>query len=185
MNPQDLELSLLTPPEAKLQIIAEPKAFYRERYCSETDPKKNRAQRFIRSEDEQGKHEYPTIQIPSKWRDPTRDFYIRVTLVTITSKLAPEHCVHPYAIDTQEPDVIRDAEQNSLFFPITKEDMQLGEKRFDDLSFRCLILSCLVFVLVEKKWFNMTYGLTVSFIYSIEVRMKREFVNNLRSFFRY
>jgi len=135
INPEDLDLSLLTPPDVKLKIIAQPKAFYRERYCSEIDPKKNRAQRFIRCEDDQGKHEYPMIHIPSKWRNPTRDFYIRVTLVTIPSQSAPEMCIHPYAIDTPEPNVIRDPERNSLYFPITKEDMLSGEKRFDCFSF--------------------------------------------------
>ena len=49
----------------KLRIIAQPKAFYRERYCSETDPSKNRAQRFIRADDERSKHEYPTVQVRS------------------------------------------------------------------------------------------------------------------------
>lgn len=47
----------------KIRIIAQPKAFYRERYCSETDPTKNRAQRFIRAEEDNGKHEYPTIEV--------------------------------------------------------------------------------------------------------------------------
>ncbi len=51
-------------PTEKLQIIAQPKALYRERYFSEIDPNKHRAQRFIRAEnDDTSKHEYPTVQV--------------------------------------------------------------------------------------------------------------------------
>ena len=55
--------SLLTQHTGKLRIIAQPKAFYRERYCSETDPRKHRAQRFIRADNDLDKHEYPTIEV--------------------------------------------------------------------------------------------------------------------------
>ncbi|CAF4083865.1 unnamed protein product [Rotaria magnacalcarata] len=58
-----IDFSLMTKSTEKLQIIAQPKAFYRERYCSETDPTKHRAQRFIRADDDTGKHEYPTIEV--------------------------------------------------------------------------------------------------------------------------
>ncbi|CAF5053979.1 unnamed protein product, partial [Rotaria sp. Silwood1] len=47
--------------DKKLLILAEPKAFYRDRYYCETDKTKNRAQRFIRAEDNQLKYEYPTV----------------------------------------------------------------------------------------------------------------------------
>lgn len=60
---QTIDFSSVTQPMEKLRIIAQPKALYRERYCSETDPSKNRAQRFIRADDEQTKHEYPTVQV--------------------------------------------------------------------------------------------------------------------------
>ncbi len=50
------------PLDDKLMIIAEPKEFYRERYSCETDPKKNRAQRYIRTEDG-SKYEHPTIEV--------------------------------------------------------------------------------------------------------------------------
>jgi hypothetical protein len=50
-------------PTDKIHIIAQPKALYRERYCSETDPNKHRAQRFIRADDGTNKHEYPTVQV--------------------------------------------------------------------------------------------------------------------------
>ncbi|CAF2631998.1 unnamed protein product [Rotaria sp. Silwood2] len=125
-----IDFSLMAQPSEKLQIIAQPKAFYRERYCSETDPRKNRAQRFIRADDETSKHEYPTVQIPLKWRDSNRDLYIRVTLVTIFSEKAPVICIHPYTIDTTENDVFRDSHNNSLYFPITKDDVLCGHKNF-------------------------------------------------------
>jgi len=50
------------PLDDKLTIIAEPKEFYRERYYCETDRKKNRAQRYIRTEDG-SKYEHPTIEV--------------------------------------------------------------------------------------------------------------------------
>lgn len=129
----------------KLRIVAQPKAFYRERYCSETDPSKHRAQRFIRSDDETSKYEYPTVhvrfhrrdpthvhsslQIPSEWFTTARELYIRVTLVTVVSDKVPVVCVHPYTIDTQENGVLRDASNNSLFFPVTGEEAYIGTKR--------------------------------------------------------
>ena len=60
---ETIDFSSVTEPTDKLQIISQPKAFYRERYCSETDPNKHRAQRFIRSDDDSGKFEYPTVQV--------------------------------------------------------------------------------------------------------------------------
>ncbi|CAF3428509.1 unnamed protein product [Rotaria sp. Silwood1] len=127
---EKIDFSLMTHPSEKLRIIAQPKAFYRERYCSETDPSKHRAQRFIRADDDIGKHEYPTVQIPLKWRDLNRDSYIRVTLVTIFSEKVPVICIHPYIIDTPENHVLRDSHHNSLYFPITKDDVLSGHKSF-------------------------------------------------------
>ncbi len=53
----------MTLPTQQLRIIAEPKAFYRERYGSEHYKTGNRAQRYIRAEDNQFKLEYPTIEV--------------------------------------------------------------------------------------------------------------------------
>ena len=53
----------MTRPTQQLRIIAEPKAFYRERYESEQYKTGNRAQRYIRAEDNQFKLEYPTIEV--------------------------------------------------------------------------------------------------------------------------
>ena len=48
----------------QLRILAEPKAFYRERYGSELDKSENVAKRYIRAEDKnQFKLEYPTIEV--------------------------------------------------------------------------------------------------------------------------
>jgi hypothetical protein len=131
--------------DEKLRIIAQPKALYRERYSCEIDPNKHRAQRYIRTEDNNSKYEYPTVkvlriyfifsylsffvQIPSKLCDPTRKLYIQVTPVTIKSKNVAQHCIHPYEIDTQENNVIKDPKNNSLYFRIEKNEFQKGEKR--------------------------------------------------------
>ncbi|CAF4091209.1 unnamed protein product, partial [Rotaria sp. Silwood2] len=120
----------LEPEDEKLLIIAEPKAFYRDRYSCEVDPTKSRAQRFIRAEDNQLKYEYPTVKIPNKWCDPTRQIYIQVTSVTILNELVPYHCIHPYEIDTQENNVIKDPENNSLYFRINEDEFRKGEKSF-------------------------------------------------------
>jgi len=50
----------------RLRIIAEPKASYRERYICEGDRRRNRAQRFVRADDNPDKLVYPTIQVTSK-----------------------------------------------------------------------------------------------------------------------
>lgn len=50
-------------PNQQIQIIAQPRTSYRERYGSEICPEKNRAQRFIRTEDGNKTHEYPTIKV--------------------------------------------------------------------------------------------------------------------------
>jgi hypothetical protein len=63
MENQTVDFSLMPQSSEKLRILAQPKAFYRERYCSETDPMKHRAQRFIRADDDTSKHEYPTVQV--------------------------------------------------------------------------------------------------------------------------
>ncbi len=62
-NKKTIDFSLKTQLTEELRIIAQPRAFYRERYCSETDPSKHRAQRFIRAHDATSQYEYPTIQV--------------------------------------------------------------------------------------------------------------------------
>jgi hypothetical protein len=52
-----------------------------------------------------------------------------VTSVTIKTKNVPYHCIHPYEIDTQENNVIKDKENNSLYFPVNENEMNTGEKR--------------------------------------------------------
>ena len=46
-----------------LRIIAQPKASHRERYMCETDRTRNRAQRFVRADDNHEALEYPTIEV--------------------------------------------------------------------------------------------------------------------------
>ncbi|CAF4562196.1 unnamed protein product [Rotaria sp. Silwood1] len=116
------------PEDEKLLIIAQPKAFYRERYACEFGPEK--AQRYIRADDNELKYDYPTVEIPKKWCDSKRDLYIRVTSVTIRSELGFDHCIHPYAIDTQDKNVIKDSKNNSLYFRIYINEFINGEKSF-------------------------------------------------------
>jgi hypothetical protein len=65
MNPRNSlsDTNSLEFDDDKLQIIAEPKAFFRERYSCEIDKQKNRAQRYIRTEDGTSKHEHPTVKV--------------------------------------------------------------------------------------------------------------------------
>jgi hypothetical protein len=90
-------------------------------------------------------------QIPSKWRDLNRNLYIRVTLVT-SSEHIPVVCIHPYAIDTHENDILRDPYHNSLYFPITKEEIRAGEKRYRKIFFSFkLIIDIFSFRISRKK----------------------------------
>jgi hypothetical protein len=49
--------------DERLKILAEPRAFFRGRYESEVDTKKNRAQRYIRTEEGTPKYDHPTIKV--------------------------------------------------------------------------------------------------------------------------
>ena len=51
-------------------------------------------------------------------------------LVTIISEAVPYACIHPYAIQTPEEDVINDPKQNALYFPITEAEYVQREKRY-------------------------------------------------------
>lgn len=62
-------------------------------------------------------------------RDLRRQWYVRVTLVTVQSDLVPHHCIHPYQIDAVEADVIKDPVKNALYFRITRDEMISGKKR--------------------------------------------------------
>ncbi len=50
-------------PILKPRIFAQPQSSYRERYLSELDPRRNRAQRFIRAERNPYNFDYPTIEV--------------------------------------------------------------------------------------------------------------------------
>ncbi|CAF2823875.1 unnamed protein product [Rotaria sp. Silwood2] len=111
-----------------LRIIAQPKTSYRERYLCEMDRSRNRSQRFIRAESNLDHLEYPTIEIPKQWN--SQRLYVRATLVTVQSKQVPGRCIHPYPIDTSESDVIKDVVRNTLYFPISEEELNNGRKSF-------------------------------------------------------
>ena len=51
--------------DEKLGLLAEPRAFFRARYESEVDRIKNRAQRYIRTEDGTRKYDHPTLKVTS------------------------------------------------------------------------------------------------------------------------
>ena len=38
-------------------------------------------------------------------------------------------CIHPYPIHTNEPGVTRDAQRNTLYFPISEAEIAKGQKR--------------------------------------------------------
>lgn len=59
--------------------------------------------------------------------------YIRVTSVTIPTEPDFIVCIHPYPIDTEDTNVIRDPDNNALYFPVTNEDIVRGSKRYIDL----------------------------------------------------
>ncbi|CAF0971435.1 unnamed protein product [Rotaria sordida] len=111
-----------------LHIIAQPKVSHRERYLCEIDRTRNQAQRFIRAETNPYHLDYPTVEIPNHW--DSQSLYIRVTLVTVPSEQVPVTCIHPYPIDTSEINVIKDAVRNTLYFPISEEELTNGRKSF-------------------------------------------------------
>jgi hypothetical protein len=51
-----------------------------------------------------------------------------VTSVTVPNESVSIVCVHPYLIDTDEPDVRKDPANNALYFPITNNDFINGRK---------------------------------------------------------
>ncbi|CAF0946250.1 unnamed protein product [Rotaria sp. Silwood1] len=111
-----------------LRVIVQPKALHRERYSCETDRSRNRSQRFIRAETNALKWDYPTIEIPQQW--DSQQLYIRVTLVSVCSEQVPVRYIHPYPIDTVESNVIKDPKRNTLYFPISEQELHNGRKSF-------------------------------------------------------
>ncbi|CAF1075259.1 unnamed protein product [Rotaria sordida] len=121
----------MTQPIQQLRIIAEPKAFYRERYGSEIDKSENVAKRYIRAEDKnQFKLEYPTIEISGEWYDAIDRPYVRVASVTVPNESVSMACVHPYPLDTDDSSVVKDRSNNAIYFPITNGDFMSGRKSF-------------------------------------------------------
>lgn len=54
-----------------------------------------------------------------------------MTHVTVPNELVNVRCVHPYSIDTEDINVIKDQATNSLFFPVSNEELTSGRKRSD------------------------------------------------------
>ena len=50
-------------PLPPLCFVAEPRASYRARYMCEGRPARNRAQRFVRAQENPDKYVYPTIEV--------------------------------------------------------------------------------------------------------------------------
>ncbi|CAF3772748.1 unnamed protein product [Rotaria socialis] len=122
----------MTAPMPPLRLIAEPKSSYRERYMCETDRRRNRAQRFVRADSNNPyQFVYPTVEIPTEWTDKLHhSLHIRLTLVTVPNERAPVRCVHPYPIDTEDTNVIKDPSSNALYFPVSYDELRSGRKSF-------------------------------------------------------
>lgn len=58
-----IPLKRMAKPSIQLSILVQPQLAYRERYISELDPRRNRAQRFIRTDQNPFKLDYPTIEV--------------------------------------------------------------------------------------------------------------------------
>ncbi|CAF1463034.1 unnamed protein product, partial [Rotaria sordida] len=121
----------MTEPIQQLQIIAEPKALYRERYGSELDKSENVAKRYIRAaEENQFKLEYPTIEISGAWYEAIHHPYIRVASVTVPNEHVSTTCVHPYPLGADDPAAVEDRPNNAIYFPISNDDFMSGRKSF-------------------------------------------------------
>ncbi|CAF0936257.1 unnamed protein product [Adineta ricciae] len=110
----------------QVRILAQPKAYCRERYYSEMNHDNHRANRFLRTD--QPDFDYPTIEIPDIWRQKCT--HIRVTLVTVPWEQAPERYVHPYPIITPDSDAILHKEMNTIYFAVSDDERQTGRKSF-------------------------------------------------------
>ncbi len=53
----------MTEPMPPLRFVAQPRASYRARYMCEGRPHRNRAQRFVRANDNPDKYVYPTVEV--------------------------------------------------------------------------------------------------------------------------
>ncbi|UJR25794.1 hypothetical protein I4U23_007144 [Adineta vaga] len=113
----------------RLKIIAQPNESYRLRYATDSKTANGQGHRFIRTGLADPRYEYPTVQFSRKWCDLSRELYIKVTPVTITTDKIREHYIHPYKIGAEGNDFIDDG-NNSLYFPIQPEEFNTCEKKF-------------------------------------------------------
>lgn len=68
--------------------------------------------------------------MPEEWLDASPPIHIRVASVTVPFDEDMAVCVHPYPIDSDQPNVLKDPANNALYFPLTNEDVQMGHKRY-------------------------------------------------------
>ncbi|CAF1569300.1 unnamed protein product, partial [Adineta steineri] len=67
--------------------------------------------------------------IPTEWTTKLQHaLHIRLTLVTVPNERVPVRCVHPYPIDTEDVNVIKDPSSNSLYFPLSDDELLTGQK---------------------------------------------------------
>lgn len=134
-------------------IVAEPRNQFRERYRSEITAH-NKSQRFLQASENSASLTHPTIGVNNLMiffssgkvfatnrlpfvqfsfdikPNDLKNWFIRVTLVTVKSDCLPFECIHPYRITSEDEKVMKRPSENALFFPITPEDLINGRKRF-------------------------------------------------------
>ena len=76
-------------------------------------------------------------QIPREWTNKVeQSIYIRLTHVTVPNEKVTNRCVHPYPIDTEDSTVVKDPSTNSLYFPVSNEELITGRKRLHIIEIR-------------------------------------------------
>ncbi len=75
--------------------------------------------------------------------------------VTVPNDKESIVCVHPYPIDTDDPNVQKDPANNALYFPVTNDDFMNGRKRYKkndaSASLFCYFDLFFSFLLTRKK----------------------------------
>ena len=68
--------------------------------------------------------------MPKECLDASSPVHIRVASVTVPIDEDATVCVHPYPIDSDQLNVLKDPANNALYFPVTDEDVRMGHKRY-------------------------------------------------------
>ncbi|CAF3425593.1 unnamed protein product [Rotaria sp. Silwood2] len=135
--PDDLLNGLTSPTNIesntrRLTIIAQPCYGGKLRYRSEFENNKNRLS-VLRNRNKKSNFQGPAILIPEEYRIPNDQYYIRVSLVTVTYNKTNLHYYHPYELEHPSNEESNDRYDNSVWFPIQPEDCLLGIKSFPSL----------------------------------------------------